>query len=230
MKKSVLLIIIMFFLTLPLSCVQCKFLHAKSWTTDGNSVLAVGINDDNCTCEEQPNIVCSFELEKGYSFTMTLTAHNFGSNIIGFYNITVALGFTPLVRTFFGSHREPHSGDDFYDSGYDPLTDTGSVKYELPSLGSTIYINLSLVVPSFSLDFGEVIVGHLRYKIDFKEEYVLGIDPSFSTGWQSFANGDIVDGSHSLMIQGFFILGLAIVVIICLSVAVFIIRLYLREK
>lgn len=181
------LIILIFVITLisaiAITVGRGTILYQKTWSTDRGSELRIDVN---------PN-TASFQPEKIYSYTFTLTAVKFGSDVDRFHEIYIYLEFL--------NAREEISVNDGY--------------YEVPNVGSQYQVVLDLIIPSdetLSLDAGDSLSGKLQFKVDFKEGVVLAIDPSYSTGWETIVDGDIsVPSDYStLIIVG----GLGLVVIV----------------
>lgn len=195
MKKFTFVIVLCVILSFPASMSTGSFRYEKGWTTELGSDLNVEITPDSA----------SFEPGKVYSFTVTLTAVQFGTNVDRLHTIYISLRFLNSYNTF-------------YDSDYSSLFDRALTSYELPNVGAKVSIALALAVPNFSLDFGETISGDLQYKISFQEGVVWDFDTSLTTNWNIIASGSISENYSLLIIGGLGLFGIVAVVIIVLLV------------
>lgn len=188
-----LIFVIMLILSINLSIGTGTILYQKTWSTDRGSELNIDVT---------PN-TASFQPDKIYSYTFILTAVKFGTSVDDLHDIRIYVQFL--------NAREEISVNDGY--------------YTISSVSSSIQVVLDLIIPSdetISLDSGESLSGKLQYKVDFRENVAWAIDPSYSTGWETIADGKIsVPPDYSaLIILG----GLGLIVIVCGLVIFYLIK------
>jgi len=190
-KLNRLIFVITLIFTITITVGRGTILYQKTWSTERGSELKIEVTPD--TASFQPN--------KIYSYTCTLTAVKFGTDADRFHEITVYVQFLNARREI-----------SVYD-GY----------YEISSIDSPKQVVLDLIIPSddtLFLDAGDSLSGKLQVKVDFKEGVVLAIDPSYSTGWETIADGKISvppDYSALIILGGLGLIGIVASLIIYYS-------------
>lgn len=190
-KLNRLILVITLIFTITITIGRGTILYQKTWSTDRGSELRIDVTPDTA----------SFQPMKIYSYTVTLTAVKFGTDTDRFHEITVYVQFLNAQREI-----------SVYD-GY----------HEISSVGSQIQVVLDLMIPSddtLFLDAGDSLSGKLQIKVDFKEGVVLAIDPSYSTGWETIADGKISvppDYSALILLGGLGLIAIVVSLIIYFS-------------
>ncbi len=150
--------------------------YNRTWNTTRGSQLKIEFSPETA----------NFKPTKIYTYTFTITAVVFGTNVDRFYGIDIAVRFLNAVD------------------------DISSAKYggELPNVGNYFQVDIDLIIPtkeSLSLNAGESLSGNLQIKVDFSEGVVLDFDTYLTTGWETITSGKIsvaADSTILLIVAG----------------------------